>query len=358
MKENNLRFIAGKRAYERIKGEGLKQESVSVLAGAAGGPKWLILSGMDRVLAESFFRGRKKNLSTIGSSIGCWRFAALAHENPGNAFDLFEENYIYQRYKKGHGAEDVTRQSLDILKKFLGEKGVKSILNHNIYRMNIITVRCRWPVSSEKRALLMPGLGAGFIFNLLNRKFNSILFKRTLFHDPRKNPPLKASRGGALTVNLTAENLVDSLIATASIPLVMKGVNNPEGAPGGVYRDGGVVDYHLDLPFSDEGLVLYPHFIPGIIPGWFDKSIGWRKGSESNMENVLIVCPSESFMAKLPLGKIPDRNDFFLFRGRDNERIAYWKKVVEFNRLLGEEFMEAVESGSLRTRIEKYTVKK
>jgi hypothetical protein len=69
---------------------------------------------------------------------------------------------------------------------------------------------------------------------------------------------------------------------------------------------------------------------------------------------VLIVSPSESFKEKLPLMKIPDRKDFILFRGRDDERIACWKKVVKLNRLLGEEFMEAVESGSVISRIEKY----
>jgi hypothetical protein len=354
MSDKNLRFIAGKGAFERIKGEGLKQESVSTLAGAAGGPKWLVLSGIDRALAAGFFRGRKEALRTIGSSIGCWRFAALAQEDPDKAFDLFEESYIHQRYKKGHGADEVTRQSLGILKKFLGEKGIESILSHNTYRMNIITVRCRWPVSSEEKAVLMPGLGTGFFLNLLHRKLNSILFERTIFHDPREDPPLKSSFTGAVNVSLSEGNLIPSLMATASIPLVMEGVVNPEGAPPGVYRDGGVVDYHLDLPFSDQGLVLYPHFIPDIIPGWFDKGTGWRKGSELNMDNVLIVSPSESFKEKLPLMKIPDRKDFILFRGRDDERIACWKKVVELNRLLGEEFMEAVESGSVISRIEKY----
>ncbi len=357
MPDKNLRFIAGRRAYERIKGEGLKQESVTVLAGAAGGPKWLILSGIDRVLAGSFFKGRKKALNTIGSSIGCWRFAALAQENPDDAFDIFEESYIHQRYKKGDGADEISRQSLVIIKSFIGEKGIESILGHTAIRTNIITVRCRWPLSSEINMLLLPGLGAGFILNFINRKLTGRIFQRTVFHDPRETPPLKDNfLSETKMVGLTRENLIDSLMATASIPAVMKGVINPEGAPEGVYRDGGVLEYHLDLPFSDSGLILYPHFVSEIIPGWFDKIIGLRKGSETNMENVLIVCPSESFMEKLPLKKIPDRNDFYIFRGRDDERIKYWKKVVELNRILGDEFREAIESGAVGSRIEKYTV--
>ena len=55
-------------------------------------------------------------------------------------------------------------------------------------------------------------------------------------------------------------------MATASIPLVLEGVPDIPDAPAGTYWDGGIIDYHLHLPYPRaEGLVLYPHFQPTLV---------------------------------------------------------------------------------------------
>lgn len=74
---------------------------------------------------------------------------------------------------------------------------------------------------------------------------------------------------------MTPGNLKPALQASGSIPYLMNGVQQIPGAPKGVYRDGGPVDYHLDVPFGldGSGIVLYPHFSQRIIPGWFDKHL-------------------------------------------------------------------------------------
>jgi hypothetical protein len=63
---------------------------------------------------------------------------------------------------------------------------------------------------------------------------------------------------------------------------------------------------------------------------------------------MLLVAPSERFTERLPHGKIPDRNDFYLFAGRDRERLAYWRRVVSEGGRLAGLFHEAVESGAVR----------
>lgn len=37
---------------------------------------------------------------------------------------------------------------------------------------------------------------------------------------------------------------------------MVMGVRDPPGAGPGTYRDGGLLDYHLDLPYEDRGVVL------------------------------------------------------------------------------------------------------
>ncbi len=67
----------------------------------------------------------------------------------------------------------------------------------------------------------------------------------------------------------------------------MEGVRDLPGAGPGTYRDGGLLDYHLDLPYEDRGVVLYPHFTDKVIPGWFDKGLPWRRGDAGRLQDVL-----------------------------------------------------------------------
>jgi len=50
-------------------------------------------------------------------------------------------------------------------------------------------------------------------------------------------------------VPLNRENFHYALLSSGSIPMIMPGVRDIADAPDGVYRDGGVIDYHLDIPF-------------------------------------------------------------------------------------------------------------
>jgi len=151
-------------------------------------------------------------------------------------------------------------------------------------------------------------------------------------------------------VPLTEENLRQGLLASGSIPVAMSRVTDIPGAQRGTYRDGGVIDYHMDIPFMKDSndIVLFPHYTNRVIPGWFDKKLSWRKPDPSNMENVLLLHPSEAFIKRLPYEKIPDRNDFRVFNGKDNERMDYWNMAIKESERLGEEFLDAVQTGKIR----------
>jgi hypothetical protein len=132
-------------------------------------------------------------------------------------------------------------------------------------------------------------------------------------------------------VPLTATNAEDALLASGSIPLLCAPVCDPSEAPRGHYWDGGVIDYHLLLPFTRlPGLVFYPHFVPEITPGWLDKQLPWRRGTRGHawLDNVLLVAPSRALLARLPGGRLPDRHDFHRF-GRDHAaRRRAWKLAI------------------------------
>lgn len=350
----NLNFFAGQKALSIIREKGLRPEDVNVVAGAAGRPKWLILGHLDRAIFSSWFRGRRKPLFLVGASSGAWRFCAAAQADPQTAIDRLEEAYIHQQYEERPGPREVSAEAGRILAHVLGKGGGREILGHPYLRLNIMTVLSRGPVASDRPPILGFGLAGAALCNLIHRRGIRFFFNRGLFYDSRNLPPFFGMNEFPIRkIELDSGNIKGALLASGSIPWVMSGVRDIPGAPKGVYRDGALIDYHLDLPYSNvDGIILFPHFSERIIPGWLDKKLPWRKPSPRNLENMLLVAPSPSFIDRLPHGKIPDRNDFYRFAGQDRRRIEYWQAAVEESKVLADEFMDAVHAGRIQDYVQ------
>lgn len=354
---DSLSLIAGSNALQIIRDEGLNPERIRVVTGAAGGPKWLVLGGLDRVLFGTFFRDRKNPLFLLGSSIGSWRFAAAAQKNSVSAIDRFEKAYLGQFYSRMPSTDEVSEASRKILDEYLDDRNIGEILSHPYMRLSLLAVRSRNLFAGTSRARLAAGMAAATIANAVSRSAMGVFFDRTLFFDPRDEPPFHGLDSFRIhRVPLGKENLKPGIMASGSIPMVMNGVSRIIGAPDGVYRDGGMIDYQLDIAADPEPdrIVLYPHYTDMVIPGWLDKHLPWRRAHPHTMRNTLIVCPSRGFIENLPFKKIPDRNDFMKFHGRDEERLSYWRKVIDSGRMLADEFMEAVGSGKIRNAVTPY----
>ena len=87
---NNISILAGSKAIEIIRDEGLDISRVKVFAGASGSAKFLVLTGIDRVLI-SMFKDRVDPLYLIGTSIGAFRMAAFCNKNPFKAIEILEQ---------------------------------------------------------------------------------------------------------------------------------------------------------------------------------------------------------------------------------------------------------------------------
>ena len=136
------------------------------------------------------------------------------------------------------------------------------VLSDAHYRLNIMLVRSHGLLALDHRGRLGLGLGSVIANNLLGRARLSRHFERVIMHDPRLAPPLSALTDfPSRCLPLDAANLRQALLASGSIPMVMQGVTDIPGAGPGTFRDGGLLDYHLDLPYSGDDIVLYPHCI-------------------------------------------------------------------------------------------------
>lgn len=348
---STLTLRAGPDALRIVRERGLRAEDVDVLPGASGGPKWLVLAGLDRFLfGELLCAPRDRPMHLIGSSIGSWRLACLAQRDPVAALERAREAYIEQRYPVKPRPSEVTEASGRQLDALLGDTGTEEILHHPWARLHVLVTGCFGPAASERAWVQLAGLAVAAAGNLLHRRALAAGMRRMIFHACGDDTPFRGLRDfPTVHVPLTAENLKQALLASASIPLVLSGVRVP-GAPG-VHRDGGIVDYHPDLDFgAGEGIVLYPHFYPHVVPGWFDRSLRWRRARPANLRRALLIAPSAEFVAGLPNGKIPDRNDYYLMR--DDERIRAWRTVVAESERLADELRELMATGRLAEQIE------
>ncbi|MFP4476889.1 MAG: patatin-like phospholipase family protein [Desulfatibacillaceae bacterium] len=351
---STIEIRAGKDAIGVIRDRGLTPDMVKVLAGAAGGPKWLILGALDRWLFGEWFAGRTKPLYLLGSSIGAWRFAAASRADPVAALERFEAEYLAQEYSEKPDAAEVSAECRRILDAYVDGTAVAEILANPVMRPGILAVRCKGLAASDNRLVLTAGVGAAAAANLLSRGLMSWFFERVLFYHPGDPPPyLSMDAFPTERVRLDHNNLRRALLASGSIPLVMERERNIPGATPGTYRDGGLVDYQLDVPFlgGGKGIVLYPHFSARVTPGWFDKALRWRSANPDNMANVVLVSPAPEFVEALPGGKIPDRTDFREFAGRDRDRRVRWERAVSKSRQLADDFVGAVESGRIRDMV-------
>ncbi|MYM35666.1 patatin-like phospholipase family protein [Duganella sp. FT94W] len=343
----------GQRARQRIAADGVQAADIAIVPAAAGGPKGLVLHGLDCWMFGEFFRQAPRQRRLIGASIGAWRMAASAFDDPVAAHRRLARLYAGQRYPAKVTPAYVSQTCRALLDELLDGCGAEP-LTHPHHQLSVITARgigalrdahgTRW---RELAGFLLAAAG-----NALSRKRLAASMERVIFHHPLDDGRWLRDDFDAFAnhfVDLSPQNLRDALLASGSIPLVLEAVSNLAGAPAGAYWDGGLIDYHLHLPYQrDPGLVLYPHFSDYLVPGWLDKSMPWRRARDQALDNMILVSPSAAFIASLPNTKLPDRKDFHVYGQDHARRNRDWLHAIGESERLAEAFARWCERPDLK----------
>lgn len=347
----SLVIKAGPAALKRIQEEGFSPDLFTHVAAAAGGPKWLALNRLDRAIFGDWLLNPPKPLIGIGSSIGAWRLACLAQEDPIRAIERFEAAYLAQSYSEKPSAAEVAIEAGRILDAFLCPQAEAEILNSQRLKINFVTTLCRGTLGVEHSVIQMLGLIKIVAANSVSRKLFARCVQRVVFHAAEGAACYSDDGFRTAYVELNSNNLKASLLGTAAIPLVIASVKNIPGGPLGTYRDGGLVDYHMDLPLAEpKGLTLLPHFSEQVVPGWFDRSFTSRQ--PQNLDHTVLLAPSEAMLARLPHGKVPDRKDFALY-GLDNAaRIQGWNTVLSETQRMADDWQTWQSNGQLASVVQ------
>ena len=161
----NLVVRAGARAAERLRAEGFHPELFDTLVGASGGPKWLVLRHLDEVLIDRLILKRSNPLDMLGSSIGSFRHACFAQDDPHAALSRFADSYVSQIYTGRPTMEEISTESEQILGHFLGDAGPSEIVANEQVRSHIIAARLRRNRGHDRGVVFQAQLGTAAMLN-------------------------------------------------------------------------------------------------------------------------------------------------------------------------------------------------
>ena len=356
-----LQVYAGPRAREHLRQHGLRPADVRVIPAAAGGPKGLTLLPLDRYLFGHWLPQSPHTVHLLGSSIGAWRMAAACLPDADAALAQLAEDYITQTYPHAPGKMPTARAVSELFSCRLHERldhRAAEVLGHPQRRLHVFASRGRRLLHRPSRVGMPLGWLAAFGANALSRRALGGWMERVVFSDPRDVLPVPLDDYPTTRVELGQHNLARAVLASCTIPFALEAVRDVPGGPPGTYWDGGITDYHLHLdyaamrlgeregegsaPGSAPGLVLYPHFIDRVVPGWLDKGFKRRHAATKALDNLVLLAPSPAWVQSLPGGKLPDRGDFKAFVRDEAGRQRLWRLALAESQRLADEFAESV----------------
>ena len=367
-----LQIYAGPVARQSIAKNGLRPDDIRTIPAAAGGPKGLLLGGMDRFIFGEWLNGSTQPVDLVGASIGAWRMATACLDQPVAAFERLEHDYIHQHYETTPGQK---RPTAAMVSKLFGQNlqafyagKVSEILLHPRYRLHVVTSRGRHLLHTEHGLRTPLGYFGAYLTNVVRRKAMGAWLERVVFSKPNAasegcvSLPFGTDDYRTRQVALSEANFNLALQASCSIPFVLQAVHNIPGAPPGAYWDGGITDYHLHLnypaasefaihsiaghamntgangSFEHKGLVLYPHFQKSVVPGWLDKSLKWRHHATHHLDTMVLLAPNPDWIKTLPNAKLPDRTDFTHYGNDLAGRVKAWNAACSASMQLVDEF--------------------
>lgn len=352
-----LHIHAGPRALAQLRLQGLSPDDVRLVPAAAGGPKGLILSHLDQDIFGRWLPSARAGhqVHLVGASIGAWRMSAALMADPMAAFQRLAHDYIHQDYPTEPGQKMPTPRSVSegfalALQDFFAAD-LPTMLQHPHWHLHVVTARGRGLLRHAGKWRSVAGFTGLALSNLVSRRRVGRWLERTVFSS-NGLAPLVLDDQPTRVVPLTAQNFMQAVQASCSIPFWLEPVHDIPGAPLGAHWDGGLIDYHFHWPFASmqTGLVLYPHFQRQVIPGWLDKSLKQRHKPTPALDNLIVLAPNPAWVKTLPQGKLPDRNDFKGLPAA--QRHSEWTRSVAESQRLADDWRQWLAQGCPLDRVQ------
>jgi len=106
---------AGARAAAHIRARGLLPDDIAVIPAGAGGPKGLILHGLDRFVFGEWLPRAPRERHFIGASIGAWRMDSALQPGAVGALERLVRLYAEQQYPPNPAPAYISRVCRDLV---------------------------------------------------------------------------------------------------------------------------------------------------------------------------------------------------------------------------------------------------
>lgn len=348
---SHLEYRAGPAALRRIRADGFARELIGTWIAPATGPKWLVAAGFDRALLEQGVLEHGTPVLLAGASAGAWRALTFASPDPVAAHDRLLQEYMAKVFTVRDTPAQISAEYRTLLQRVVPAEHAAHVVSHPRFHLALHAVRVKgWLCDGGATQRL--ALGAAGLGHALANRARALFFEPTIFASAA-TPEAWIEHTASQRAVLTAENLHAVALASGSVPMYMEPIAIAGRAPSARYLDGGLSDYHVSqwLGARERIALLFSHG-RRIVPAWFDKYLPWRVPPRVATDNLLLVHPSAEFIARLPGGRVPSREDFTQLAARPEERIARWRTAVDESRRLGEQFLADLERDQIAARVQ------
>ena len=258
----NIRVRAGRRAYRADPRRRFQPGPYRTYFGPGGRPRWLATSGFDLTLLKEAALGRRFPVWPWSAPprgpgalrLGCSparRRATLPFAKPTS------RRRTVAKTPPQRSSSPWSALSTAILRM----TPFPFVLAHKQFRLAVLTSRDEDPVRLGTAVAPETGFITCFLVNALHPALMHRLAERVVFYyGAQTSRFLPAQRVPRPLHPLSETNFKSAVIASGAIPIVVGGVRDIFGAPDGIYRDGGFLDYHINQDYTTRNDGLDPFF--------------------------------------------------------------------------------------------------
>ena len=306
----------------------------------AAGPKAFISSGFEASLSESYHNNDIKSEKwLIGGSTGGMRSLAFVSSLllDQDLTSKMKDHYCEMYYKHGDTADVLHPMMLTMFNIVSPDKVLEECLAHDTFKIAIMVSELRYPFSLLPMLLLRPFLVLVVLMHfMLPTLIETLFFQRLCFFSGDNPPPFLDSDESVQFCNLTVKNSKQVLHATTSMPLISKPCRYIDGIGPGVYFDGGITDFYLNMKIENAHGLLLGDLDPSapIYRSALDQFLPWtRHLPEHYFEQVSVVRPTKEFVKSLGSSSLPSVKDWFSneYIKNPEKRKKIWNLVYDLS---------------------------
>lgn len=328
--------------YDFAPSRNLRTKAFRVVAAPATGPRYFATIGFDVQFVQGFIDAEKTNKTPrsvwlLGGSSAALRFTAIITsillKRPQTIRDAVD-HFTEMTYHRGDLPETLAPMMAEMINICAPLSLLSGIVNHPKIHLSIMVAHFHPRFIEYPDWKLKLVFAECFLANIVSPSHLNRFFTRTCFYSGTVRPPFFGPDDLVRFVPLTSDNIKQVLKATTCIPFISERVTAIPGCSRGLFFDGALCDFHVNLRVDNERFqMLYLAGEPLSTPikqTFFDVILPWRKAPSCYFDNCSVIAPSAYFVSQVPGHRLPCVSDWFdkTYMSHPERRKESWGAVA------------------------------